>query len=107
MLHVLGVDKNLERAAMAVDNHVIDRKVNRVLAIGPFELVSRPFKRLGPLKRLGHIDDLAIGDVILGVFARRGLGRLRHRQNRPGDIIGPIGRAALAAGIPRPACRHP
>src|SRR6056297_3213084 len=100
MLHVLGVDEHLERPAMPADDDVVDRQVDRVFAVGPFQLVGRAFQFRGSVQRFGHIDDLAAilghlrpclaGGLVLG---------LRDTQHAAGHIIGPVGGAALAAGF--------
>ena len=62
MLHVLGVDEDLERPATAILHHVVDGDVDRVVAARPFDLVGatrqtradraagrcRPRRRRGP-----------------------------------------------------------
>ena len=92
MLHVLGIYENLKWPPPPVHGDIVDGNVNRVFTIGPFELVGRPFEFRRPVQRFGHVDNLALHDR----FRRR----FRNAQDRPRHIIGPIGRAAFATGIP-------
>ena len=52
MLHVLGVDEHLEGPSVAADDEVVDGDIDRVLAVGPFQLVGRALKFGGTVERL-------------------------------------------------------
>ena len=116
MLHVLRVDEDLERAAAAILDDVVQGDVEGVLAVRPADLVGLAGKRLGARQRLRHVNDPA---RLVGIgraprrrrrrqwqfaLARRRLAErrlgwtLRTRfQNGAGDLVRPVGRAALAA----------
>ncbi len=98
MLHVLGIDEDFERTASAVLQDVVDGDVDGMIAIGPGDLVSPPFERLGALERLRHIDHRAgiadAVDIIPHFDARRFC-----RQDASGDRVRAIGGAALAAEV--------
>src|SRR6056297_3862507 len=59
MLHVLRVDEHLEGPPMAMQHDIVHRDIDRMVAVGPFQLVGRALKFGGPVQRLGHIDDLS------------------------------------------------
>src|SRR5438477_377144 len=73
MLHVLRVDEDLERAAAAILNDVVQRDVERVLAVGPAYLVGLPGQGLRPRQRLRHVNDPA---------RLVGIGRAPRRRRR-------------------------
>ena len=94
MLHVLGVDEDLEGAAAPLLHHVVDGDVYGVVAARPFDLVRAPRKLLRPVERRSKVDHIAV--------ARR---HRRHRllgfrrlylQHSTGHVVGTVGRAALA-----------
>ena len=86
MLHILGVDEDLERTALAIDNGVIDGDIDSVGAFWPFDLVGGAAQLFGPVKK-GAVRRFRRG---CGLFLSEGQDRARHR-------IGPIGGHTLAA----------
>ena len=97
VLHVFGVDEDLERTAVACDHNVIDGDIDRMLAIRPFDLVGVTFEGGRTVQRLGHVDDFRIGRSGLWCLRRRLVRRFRHRQNRTRHIVRTVGGAALTA----------
>src|SRR6056297_2958239 len=71
MLHVLGVDEDLEGPTVAMQDDIVDRDVERVVAVGPLELVGMPLQRLRAVQRLGHVDDVAVATREKGLRPRR------------------------------------
>jgi hypothetical protein len=66
---------------------VVDRDVERMLALRPLELVGMPLERRRPVERLGDVDHLAVADrdllaALFGLAARNGVGRLAHGEHR-------------------------
>ena len=43
MLHVFRIDEHFKRAPVTIHHHIIHREINRMLAIGPFQLIGLPF----------------------------------------------------------------
>ena len=109
MLHVLGVDENLEGPAAAILDHIIHGDVERVLAFRPVDLVGLARQFLRPVQRLRHIDDGAglelVGRPCLRLVERqlrllRALHIVRlHLQHGACDLVRPVGGAALAAHV--------
>src|SRR6056297_41972 len=52
MLHVLRVDEHLEGPPVPVQHDIVHRDIDRMVAVGPFQLVGRPLKLRGPVQRL-------------------------------------------------------
>ena len=88
MLHVLGVDENLEGAAPAAVVDIVDGDINRVVAVRPLQLVGEARQNLVALQGWPLVG----GDCRF----RRGF---RVGDNRTRDRIGTESRAALEAQI--------
>ena len=54
---------------MAVDHDVIHRQVNRMFAIGPFQLVGAALQLLRAVQRFRHIDHIGALICLGGFFA--------------------------------------
>ena len=83
---------------MPADNHIIQGDVNRVFAFGPLDFIGVALQIFRPVQRLGQVNHIArvFGCFIFGL----GFDLFADRQNRTGDLVWPIGRAALATAIP-------
>ncbi len=86
---------------MPTHHDVVDGQIDGMLAVRPFQLVGLAFQRLRAVQRFGHVDHVAVRRL-LRQFRRLGgglFGGLGHAQHRSGHVIGPVGGAALAAGL--------
>src|SRR5579872_644362 len=60
VLHVLGIDEDLERPTAAVLDDVVDRDVDRMVTTRPFDLVGLARQIVRPVKRLGNVNDTVL-----------------------------------------------
>src|SRR5690606_32140592 len=77
VLHRLGVDEDLERAALlvlgaGVEHDVVDRHVHGVLDQRRLDLVGAADQHFGALDALVHLDHFGRGQFGLGLLARDG-----------------------------------
>ena len=103
MLHVLGIDEDLERAPLPADDDIVDGDVDRVVGLRAISACRSgpPARPAGPAVR--HIDHVAIADraVRWPVFPRFPRRSARCRSRRwAGRWCSPCSR------YPRPACRR-
>ena len=94
VVHVLGVDENLEWALGAFVHIDLSGKgdIESVGLVRPLQLVGLAGEHLRPavgVSRNGGVLALLLGNL-------RSVG-FRHFQHRPGNVIGPVSRAALTA----------
>src|SRR5262249_42497906 len=114
VLHVLRVDEHLKRTPPTVLYDVVQGDVERVLAVGPADLVGLAGQRLRAAQGLRHVDHTTGLEDVGGSWRRGwwgyrkgqfGLARreldarrlISGRKHRSRHFVRPVGCAALAA----------
>ena len=60
MLGIFGIYENLERAAAAILDNIVDGDIEGMVAFRPLHLVGGAFQRFGPVQGLGQVMDATV-----------------------------------------------